>query len=166
MTTIDASVFFQALGKSVSAPSTQAVFESVGVSFKDELELLDGDYRTYIERPYSGVSFIFTDEAFFLGQAERAIGQGTLYFTGIFFYSDGYDGYSGYANQLPFGLRFSDAPSDAEEKLGPAEWERRDTNGALRARRWVLPDGRRLHLTFEDESAISIICFSVPDAAL
>ena len=75
---IDATILFPALGRSVEEAEVQRLFSNAGISLPSELSLPEDEYRAYIERPGQGVSFVFTDEAFFLGQGDRPIGEGAL----------------------------------------------------------------------------------------
>jgi hypothetical protein len=66
----------------------------------------------------------------------RPVGHGALYFTGIFFYAEGKDGYSGYKGALPEGLLMTDARDDILGKAGSPSFQRlRDDQTAL-GERW------------------------------
>lgn len=140
------------------------------IHLKQELSLGDDEYRAYIELPKDGFSIIFTDASYFLGKGDSVIGKGDLFYSGIFFHSEGRDGYSEYKADLPFGLLFSDTRPDVLKKLGVQSWQRLAKDGVrVISDRWDrLPDVLyRLHVTYDKETGkISIISASIPDQLL
>ncbi|HEY9199450.1 MAG TPA: hypothetical protein VIR60_08790 [Gammaproteobacteria bacterium] len=127
--------------------------------------LPEGEYRTYLEMPDQGVSLVFTDEAMFLGKGQQAIGSGPLFFSGLFLYSQGKDGYDQFRGQLPEGLEFADSRATVLAKLGEPSWQRKKSDGSVAAERWER-SGKRLHITYTNDARIEIISVQVPDAAL
>lgn len=140
----------------------QEGLRKLGIEPREELLLPDGEYDAYVERPASGFSFIFTDEAMFLGKADQAIGTGRLFFTGVFLYAEGVDGYSQYSHELPEGLDFSDRPSSLRRRLGEPECSRW-IDGAVRADRWLL-EGRKLHVSYSDKGQIRVVSYFAPNS--
>lgn len=136
---------------------------------KDEYGNYDG-YRSYIERPRNGYCLVFSDETEFLGKRDQPVGVGELYFSTVFFYSDGKDNYAEYKNDLPFGLSFNDTRQDVLAKLGTQSWQRLAKDGErVISDRWdSLPDvPYRLHVTYDSQTAkISILSASIPDKPL
>ncbi|WP_436307258.1 MULTISPECIES: hypothetical protein [unclassified Variovorax] len=143
-----------------SVPLLEALRE-LSIEPSEEGSLPDGDYIAYVERPSAGVSFVFTDEAMLLGKGEQAIGTGALFFTGIFFYAEGVDGYSQYGHELPGGLDFSDRPSSLRRRLGEPEWSRW-LDGSVLTDRWQL-DGRKLHVSYSDDGQTRVVTYFVPN---
>lgn len=152
------------LGLSILNPMCASGLKGVGVELQS-IKMPVDDYRTYVERLSEGVSLVFTDEAFFLGKGDMAIGTGDVFFSGLFLYPEGKDGYSQYPAPLPFGLRFEDSADVVRARLGVPEWHR-ETEGKLIADRWTVDGGRRLHLTYTRGGNIGLISFQVPDRAL
>src|SRR5690554_5731079 len=96
------------LGSGSEDDSLVRCFKENSIELKNQLFLEDGLFRTYMEVQITGISLVFTDEAYFLGLPNQPIGQGELYFSGVFFYSEGKDGYTQYQGDLPFNLTFLD----------------------------------------------------------
>lgn len=144
----------------------RSAFKSFGIDLSRELVLPEGEFHAYVERPTAGLAFVFSDEAMFLGIGDQPIGTGPLHFAGVFYYAESIDGYSQYPQALPCGLLFSDDVESAKKKFGAPELEILDDTGKPRSQRWSM-DGLRLHITFSRQTgAISVVSFSVPDAAL
>src|SRR5690606_14543460 len=97
--------------------------------FLTGLSLEDDDFDAYVEKRELGLCLLFTDEAKFLGLANQPIGQGKLYFSTVFFYSEGKDNYNQYKSDLPFGLSFNDTRQDVLMKLGQQSWQRLAKDG-------------------------------------
>ena len=140
------------------------------IYLEQELSLGIDEYRAYIEKPEDGFALIFTDESYFLGKGDSVIGEGDLFYSGIFFHSEGKDDYSEYKAVLPFELSFSDTRVDVLNKLGEQSWQRLAKDGIrVISDRWdSLPDvPYRLHVTYDkDTGKISIISASIPDKPL
>jgi hypothetical protein len=131
-------------------------------SGNEKVILEEGDYRTYVERPEHGYCLTFTDEAMFIGLDEQAIGAGSLYLSGIFFYSEDYDGYKQFKGELPNNVFFNDSTGDLQSKLGVVEWNRYGDNGALISERWDYKQFK-FHVTYISEGTIGAIAISQPD---
>ena len=128
----------------------------------EELILEDGDYRTYIERPEHGYCLTFTDEAVFLGIDDKTIGSGGLIFSGVFFYSEGKDGYKQFQGKLPQNVKFEDEQEDLKIKLGSVESFHRGEDDALISERWDF-DKLKFHITYNNVGTIDLISISQPD---
>lgn len=163
---MNVEILYPFLGLPITSLDLQAAFTALGFDLSDELELPEDDYRAYIERPSGGVSFAFTDEAWFLGIDDQPMGVGPLFFNTIFFYSDGADRYAQYRHALPFGLAFSDDTGSARKKLGEPEWIRHTDDGRVAAERWEVDANCRLHATYALSGRLHILIYSWPDAHL
>lgn len=152
------------LGLSILNPICAAGLKDVGVDTQS-IKIPVDEFRTYVERPSEGISLVFTDEAFFLGKSDMPIGTGEVFFSGLFLYSEGKDGYSQYSALLPFGLRFEQSANFVRARLGVPEWSR-ESEGRLVADRWTVEGGRRLHLTYSRAGSIGLVSYQVPDRAL
>jgi len=164
---MDTKLLLEFFGCSASNKELEQYMSELSISLADELSLSDGQYRAYIERPKDGYCLIFTDEAYFLGKPNHQIGAGELFYAGIFFHSEGKDGYSQYQGSLPFGLLFSDTRADVINKLGEQSWQRlaRDDDRVI-SDRWDALESVsfRLHVTYDKDSGkISVVSASVPD---
>jgi hypothetical protein len=105
------------------------------------MPILDEDvFTAYVERQPSGYCLTFTDEAIFLRKDQQRIGQGPLYFTGIFFYADGKNGYTGYQGELPEGVTFLDSRDEILRRLGPSSFQRARDDQTILSDRWVRSD--------------------------
>lgn len=138
--------------------------------FLTGLSLEEDDFDAYVENQKLGFCLVFTDEAKFLGLANQPIGQGKLYFSTVFFYSEGKDNYTEYKSDLPFGFSFNDTRQDVLAKLGAPSWQRLAKDGVrVISDRWDnLPDvPYRLHVTYDSQTGkISILSASIPDKPL
>lgn len=105
-----------------------------------DIALNSGEFTAHVEKKKEGYSLSFTDEAMFLNRDNQPIGKGPLYFTGVFFYSDGKDGYVGYKGKLPGDLHFSDSITDVSNKLGSSSFQRTRDDGSIVGQRWDYPD--------------------------
>ncbi|KGJ93302.1 hypothetical protein GAB14E_2626 [Colwellia psychrerythraea] len=124
--------------------------------------LEEGDYRTYIESPEQGYSVIFSDESMFLGNEQQPIGAGELFLSGVFFYSDGLDGYEQFIDGLPKSIKFEDNYESLNNKLGIPEWKRHGEDEVLISERWAY--GKlKIHVTYNSSGTIEIISISEPD---
>lgn len=137
------------------------------ISLSSELSLNDDEYRAYIERPDDGFCLIFTDETYFLGKGNQEIGSGEIFFSGVFFYAEGKDGYSQYKKNLPYNISFNDTREDVVRNLGEQSWQRLAKDGKrIIADRWDnLPNvPYQLHITYDKDSGrVRIVSASMPD---
>ncbi len=149
--------FIRLIGKSASDEELTNAVSIVDVNLKKELQLPDGEYRAYIECPKSGFSLVFTDKAVFLGKTQQSIGIGDLYFSGIFLYAEGKDGYSKFQGDLPNGLSFDSTNEELVRKLGTPSWERSRPDGSKAADRWDDLADYRIHITYSKESGKPVV---------
>jgi hypothetical protein len=162
---MEVSSLFPMLGHCISSLSVRAAFQVLGINLVSEISLPEDEYRTYIERRTDGTSFVFTDEAMFLGLSSQSIGSGPLFFSNIFFYAWGTDGYTEYPYSLPYGIFFSDKQSDLKSKLGVPEWDRTRDDGSIIAERWTMANKFKLHVTYSKTGTIKIVSYGIPDRA-
>lgn len=149
------------LGKPAS--TLQSSFLSSGIDIAAELKLPSSEFRTYLERPSFGYSLVFTDEAVFLGKKKQPVGVGPLYFSGIFLYSEGKDGYSQFQGEIPFGIEFSKKHDELVSLLGAPNWQRLRDDGTIAAERWDEKGVFRIHITYSTNGKIVIISLQKPD---
>ena len=95
------------------------------------------------------------------------VGVGKLFFSTVFFYSEGKDGYSKYQSDLPFNLSFDDDREVVLSKLGEPSWQRLaiDKERVI-SDRWdnLFSVPYRLHVTYsKDDRKISIVSVTIPD---
>lgn len=151
------------LGQPISNNNVIREFESIGVNALHNVHLGSDSYRAYLEKQNDGISFVFTDEAQYLNKENQAIGKGPLYFTGVFLYAEGKDGYSQFNGVIPKGIVFSDTREKLVEKLGPPSWGRKRADESIAAERWDFQE-YRIHITYSKEHGLPIvISISKPD---
>jgi hypothetical protein len=138
------------LGQSITSQKLLNDLLEIGINPSQELILPDGEYRAYIERSNEGLSFVFTDEAIFLGKADQAIGKGDLYFSGVFLYAEGKDGYKQFVGNMPMNLSFENTRDEIVKYLGKPSWNRKRSDGSTVADRWDNSVGcdYRIHITY------------------
>ena len=107
-----------------------------GITVDKDVKLNTGEFTAHVERKKGGFSLVFTDVAMFLSKLNQPIGQGPLYFTGVFFYADGKDGYVGYKGELPDDLDFSYSRMDVLNVLGSPSSQRTRDDGSIIGERW------------------------------
>lgn len=167
---VDSKEILGFLGLEKTNPKLVEYMKKKEINLDSELFFGNDEYRSYIERPELGFCLIFTDEAYFLGNGDIPIGSGDLFYSGIFFYSEGKDDYRQYKSTLPFGLSFDDTRENVVNKLGEQSWQRlaRDGNRVISDRWDSLPDiPYRLHVTYDKETGkISIVSATIPDQPL
>lgn len=136
-----------------------------GVDISIELFLLPERYSAYIERPDQGFSVIFTDEAKFKGIGDQALGQGGLFFSGIFLYAQGQDDYDQYQGALPFELSFDLHATDIARQLGKPSWRsQHSSEGWVGGERWDQLADYQLHISYhKDTQKPRIITLQIPD---
>ena len=101
----------------------------------------------------------------FLGKKEQPIGQGTLYWTGIFLYSEGEDGYSEFSETMPFGINFEIDREQLISMIGTPSWSRRRPDGSIAADRWDELAAFRIHVTYSKATLKpTIISLDIPDS--
>jgi hypothetical protein len=158
------------LGLSESDAALISYMNSISISLADELKLEKGRFWAYIERQKQGFSLSFTDEAMFLGIKEQAIGVGGLYFSCVFFYSEGKDDYLQYQGTLPLKLSFQDTRNTLIAKLGHSSWQEiADDGERVISDRWDnLPDTPyRLHISYYKKTGkVSIFAAEIANKGL
>lgn len=149
------------LGRPVSA--LENIFLSNGIHIATELQLFADEFRAYLEKPKEGFCLVFTDEAVFLGKKMQPLGTELLYFSGIFLYSEGKDGYSQYQGEIPFKIEFSKSHDELASLLGPPNWQRLRDNGTIAADHWYEKADFRIHITYSAENSAVLISLQKPD---
>jgi|VirMetMinimDraft_7_1064189.scaffolds.fasta_scaffold62519_1 hypothetical protein len=152
---MDISLLKKVLGLSVEEEETISAFNRYGIDLKKELHLSEGDYRTYLDCETDGICYVFTDEGVFFNNEDQIIGQGPLYLSSVFLYSEGTDGYKQYSKALPFDLDFTDSIDAIHAKLGAPHWDRKD-DGSVISERWDV-DSFRVHLFYSENQTPNII---------
>lgn len=130
------------LGKPNSDIDLISFFISCGfVENENALRIKDYDeYNLYIDVYNKGLSFIFTDEAFFLNQSEKPILGKITYLSTIFLYNEGVDDFSGYKNGLPFNIDFSMKKNELRKIFGEPFFTKIDDAGVVRSQKWNIVD--------------------------
>ena len=125
-----------AMGRPVTDDIVCDFFNGMGIELEKEVNLESGLFTAHLERKNDGISFTFTDEAMFLGRDNQSIGEGALYFSGVFFYAEGKDEYSAYTGELPEGLSFSFGRSAILRLLGEPSHKRFRDDKSILGDRW------------------------------
>lgn len=128
------------LGHAIDEPDIKSALESFGIDIGVEIKLPEDEYTAYLERKADGYCFVFTDEAMFLNISDQRVGEGPLFFSGVFFYAEGKDGYSRYKGDLPVGLDFSFTRNEILNGLGQPTAQRMRDDGSIIGDRWELPN--------------------------
>jgi hypothetical protein len=160
---MDLSSIISIMGKPISDANVKNVLSSIFVDVDKDVDSMSDDFRVYVERPEEGFSLIFTDEAHFLNIPNQSIGVGERYFTGMFLYSEGKDGYAEFKSPLPKNLSFANSRDEALQKLGSPSWSRSRPDGSIVADRWDMSD-HRMNLTYSKNNQITILSLTIPDA--
>ncbi|MEJ2046127.1 MAG: hypothetical protein P8X74_19220 [Reinekea sp.] len=162
---MNASDLCKYLGEKVSLPEFKDFLSQNSVELPTELDLPEGEYNAYIERPDEGYSMVFTDEAVFLGNLSSGLADGELFFSGVFLYSEGKDGYKQFEGIMPQGLNFNSLSKDFISSFGKADWVRKRTDGSVAAERWDNVTDYRIHITYDKTTGCpSVISLNKPDA--
>jgi hypothetical protein len=111
-----------------------------GVDLARDVVLEEGMYSSSVELFNEGVELTFTDEAMYLGKEEMAIGEGTLYFSGVFLHAEGHDGYRQFQGAIPGNIQFGDLRADLMDKLGTPGFSRKNDGGIVVSERWDRAD--------------------------
>lgn len=154
------------LGKPVTDKELIDYFSKNNIDISTEVKLEADDYSTYLERKNDGYSLVFTDEGMFLNKPEQTFGEGALYFSGVFLYAEGKNGYSEYQEYIPYKIKFLDSRDDILKKMGEPSWKRKKKDGTIAADRWDKLDAssKRVHITYSKEtSSPVIISIGIPD---
>lgn len=111
---------FLTLGRPITDKTLIDIFINEKIDVRNEVALESGLFVAYMEKISEGIACTFTDEAMFLHKVAQSVGQGPLYFSGVFFYAEGKDGYSGYRGGLPENLDFRMDRQEILRLLGDA----------------------------------------------
>ncbi len=155
----------ECLGKPLSDLQTLETLKTIGVDSPESMQVPEGEYSEYFISKPSGFSLIFSDEAMFLGKPHQQVGDGPLYFSGVFFYAGGKDGYSSYTGELPLGITFNSSREQLIKLLGGPSWERQNSRGGAGADRWDDKAKYRIHITYNGEGKPEVISCHIPNAA-
>lgn len=148
---------FKCIGQTSNDENLVRELLVAGVDLSEGLDLPEGEYRTYVERPENGFSLVFTDEAMFLGKASQAVGLGELFMSGVFLYAEGKDGYSQYKGSLPLNLSFDVTSEILSKNFGDSSWNRTRPDGSIAADRWDNVADYRIHITYSKSSKKAMI---------
>lgn len=119
----------------------------------DDDGIYKGDGELYLEKKKEGFCFLLkTENVLFESKKKSPLINGDYYFTTIFLYADGKDGYSKYEGELPCGFLFSDTCDVISEKIGSSP---DFVNEYIR--RWDNLDGIRISLSSINDSRPNII---------
>ncbi|MEB5477533.1 hypothetical protein [Acinetobacter pollinis] len=130
--------------------------------YDEDGEWLD-EHDLYIENHSKGLSFIFTDEAFFLENSNKPLLGEILYLSTIFFYNEGVDDFSKYDLGLPFNLHFSMKSEDLVSLLGEPMLIRSYDNGNLLTQRWnVVNEQYDFFVSYSSVAEIELMGLTVP----
>lgn len=130
--------------------------------YDEDGDLLD-EYNFYISRYEEGLSFIFTDESFYLNQEDKPITGEKIYLTTIFFYNDGIEGFSQYNKGLPFNFDFSMKKNELENILGTPFFTKDDDEGGVRSQKWKIKDiPFTIYVSYTNKGEIRYISLSIP----
>jgi hypothetical protein len=102
-------------GKTTDDPKVQDSLKGAGVNLPLKLEEDDTDVR--IDLKNTGITLVFTDEAFFHRRDDLAIGEGTLILTQVILMLQ-HSRASLYKGPLPFGLERDDSQEDLRGRFG------------------------------------------------
>ena len=151
------------LGVRADDPSLKRKWAQYGIDLGSSLVLAEGEFNAYVVHQSEGIELVFTDAAMFLGQMDVPVGEGPLYFTGIFVYRERRDGYERYEGPLPFGLNAAIDRGSLLLIFGTPSWHRSRADGRVAAERWDLNDSCRVQATYATEEQLSVLSLSKPD---
>lgn len=130
--------------------------------YDDAGDLLD-EYDFYISKYDEGLSFIFTDETFFLNQSDKPIIGEKLYLTTIFFYNDGVEGFCEYNKGLPLNISFSMDRNKLENILGTPIFTKKDDENIVKSQKWKINDmPYTIYASYNNMGEIRYISLSIP----
>lgn len=130
--------------------------------YDEDGELLD-EYDVYINKYDEGLSFIFTDEAFYLNKSDKPITGEKIYLTTIFFYNDGVEGFSKYNKNLPFNITFSMNRNELANILGEPIFTKTDDDGVVRSQKWQIKNMPfTLYASYTNTGEIRYVSLSIP----
>lgn len=130
--------------------------------YDEDGDLLD-EYNFYINKYEEGLSFIFTDESFYLNQEDKPITGEKIFLTTIFFYNEGIEGFSKYNNGLPFNFDFLMKKNELENILGTPLFTKDDDEGVVRSQKWKIKDiPFTIYVSYTNKGEIRYISLSIP----
>lgn len=130
--------------------------------YDEDGEWLD-EHDLYIEHHSKGLSFIFTDESFFLENINKPILGDILYLSTVFFHNEAVDDFSKYNLGLPFGIQFSMSPNDLISLLGDPIIIRNYDNGNILTQRWrIINQQYDLFVSYNSLAEIELIGLTIP----
>lgn len=151
---------FAQIGTPASAPGFAALAQHLGFDLEVDLEPIEGEASTYLERPERGLALAVIDSST-LGDwrgAELPLGLNPLVFSNVFLYLTPVDEYLPYEGELPLGLMKPVTRDELRRRLGFPSWERLDEAGNPLAQRWLLDAGRQLLATYlPDGQRVSVL---------
>lgn len=121
---ISSDELVKVLGEYEDASSLQETLGRLGKQTKPQR---DDTQLSFISFPNYGISFAYEDEATLL-RKDQPIG-GKCILAAVHLYSEGFENYHQYGQNLPGGLRFDDGSQQVHQKLG----EPSATGGGKRA---------------------------------
>lgn len=146
-------------------PSLRSYFKELSIDVERALEVEegfdnDGIYKDegelYLEKKNEGFCFLLkTENILFESKKKLPLMEGDYYFTTIFLYADGKDGYSKYEGELPHGFLISDTFDVITKKIGSTP---NFVNEHIK--RWDNLDGMRLSLSSIVDNRPNIIIIS------
>jgi len=130
--------------------------------YDEDGELLD-EYNFYLSKYNQGLSFIFTDESFYLNQSDKPITGENIYLTTIFFYNEGVEGFSQYKRGLPFEINFLMKQNQLEKNLGEPLFTKSDENLIVRSQKWQIKEYPfTLYVSYTNQGVIRYVSLSIP----
>jgi hypothetical protein len=144
------------LGAAADDPGLRALLESLGhwpvPKFKSD------ERYVYLEDKPRGFCLYFKE-------GERAPGakSGPAVLDGIFWYSEGKDGYRGYTHPMPMGITWADSAATLPPRLGAPDREMKNkATGLLSSHRWLAPDDARRYVTvsYKNDGAVITLVFA------
>lgn len=158
------SELFAQIGVPAVAPSFVALARNLGFDLEADLEPLEGEATTYLEKPERGFALAVTDSSTLGsgGGLELPLGLNPLVFSNVFLYLTPVDEYLPYEGELPLGLSLPVSREELLRQLGSPSWERLDEAGKPMAQRWLLDAGRQLHATYlSDGQTASVLSWGL-----
>lgn len=151
---------FAQIGTPVDDAGFAVLAQHLGFDLEVDLEPIEGEASTYLERPERGFALAVTDSST-LGNfsgPELPLGLNPLVFSSVFLYLTPVDEYLPYEGELPLGLVAPVSRGELLQRLGMPSWERLDEAQNPLAQRWLLDAGRQLHATYlPDSQRVSVL---------
>jgi hypothetical protein len=160
MTVIDE--LLSVLGESLESPRLLKILGLMKISASNDMDCPSDDYRAYIEKEEEGFALLFTEAKWFLEQKINHSDDKLYYFTGVFFYSKGLDGYNQFEGELPLRLKFTLIHDDLVQLYGMPNFIREDS-GAVEVARWDNIAPYRLHITYSESGLVELISLHTTD---